>query len=49
MMKKILLTLTSCLLSLSNIAQKQIRKELEKAYGEEKYNFNDFRAFRKSK
>jgi len=37
-MKKILLTLTTCLLSLSIYAQEQISTELEKAYGEEKYD-----------
>ena len=37
-MKKILLTLIICLLSLSNYAQEQITAELEKAYGEEKYD-----------
>ena len=37
-MKKILLTLIICLLSLSNYAQEQITTELEKAYGEEKYD-----------
>jgi len=37
-MEKILLTLIICLLSLSNYAQEQITTELEKAYGEEKYD-----------
>jgi len=37
-MKKILLTLIICLLSLSNYAQEQITTELEKAYEEEKYD-----------
>lgn len=37
-MKKILLTLIICLLSLSNYAQEQITSELEKAYGEENYD-----------
>lgn len=37
-MKKILLTLIICFLSLSNYAQEQITSELEKAYGEEKYD-----------
>ncbi len=37
-MKKILLTLTICLFSLSNYAQEQITTELKKAYGDEKYD-----------
>jgi len=37
-MKKILLTLIICLLSLSNYAQEQITTELEIAYGEQKYD-----------
>lgn len=37
-MKKILLTLIICLLSLDNYAQEQITIELEKAYEEEKYD-----------
>lgn len=37
-MKKVLLTLTICILSLSNYAQEQITAELEKAYGKEKYD-----------
>jgi tetratricopeptide (TPR) repeat protein len=37
-MKKNLLTLTICLLSLSNYAQEQIKTELKKAYGEKKYD-----------
>lgn len=37
-MKKILLTLTICFFSLSNYAQENITSELEKVYGEEKYD-----------
>lgn len=37
-MKKVLLTLTILFLSLSNYAQEQITIQLEKAYGEEKYD-----------
>ncbi len=37
-MRKILLTLTICLLSLFNYAQVSLTSELEKAYGEEKYD-----------
>lgn len=37
-MKKILLTITICFWSLSNFAQEKITSELEKAYGEEKYD-----------
>lgn len=38
-MKKTLLTLTICLLSLNSYSQEQITSELEKAYGEKKYEF----------
>mgnify|MGYP002013977087 FL=1 len=37
-MKQILLTLIICLLSLMNYAQENVTSELEKAYGEEKYD-----------